>query len=83
MAQVHLNYADLKAIQYVVDAHDLDEFTIRVAYEDSVSYLLAPDFVKDGGPCDWFNDTKPMVLEQLAKIKKDMKEEDGIKQQRG
>lgn len=37
----------------------------------------------DGGPCDWFNDTKPMVLEQLAKIKKDMKEEDGIKQQRG
>jgi hypothetical protein len=37
----------------------------------------------DGGPCDWFNDTKPMVLEQLAKIKKDMKEEDGNKQQRG
>ena len=37
----------------------------------------------DGGPCDWFNDTQPMVLEQLAKIKKDMKEEDGIKQQRG
>lgn len=37
----------------------------------------------DGGPCDWFTDTKQMVLEQLAKIKKDMKEEDGIKQQRG
>lgn len=39
----------------------------------------------DGGPCDWFNDTNPMVLEQLeqlAKIKKDMKEEDGIKQHR-
>jgi hypothetical protein len=49
MTQVHLNSADLKAIQFVVDAHDLDEFTIRVAYEDSVSYLLALDFVKDGG----------------------------------
>ena len=49
MSQVHLNSADLKAIQFVVDAHDLDEFTIRVTYEDSVSYLLAIDFVKDGG----------------------------------
>ena len=26
----------------------------------------------DGGPCDWFNDTKPMVMEQLKKIRKDM-----------
>jgi hypothetical protein len=26
----------------------------------------------DGGPCDWFNDTKPMVSEQLAKIRKDL-----------
>ena len=49
MAQVHLNSADLKAIQFVVDAHDLDEFTIRVTYEDSVSYLLVIDFVKDCG----------------------------------
>lgn len=49
MTQVHLNSADLKAIQFVVDAHALDEFTIRVAYADSVSYLLALDFVKDGG----------------------------------
>jgi hypothetical protein len=28
----------------------------------------------DGGPCDWFNDTKPMVMEQLAKIRKDLAE---------
>jgi hypothetical protein len=28
----------------------------------------------DGGPCDWFNDTKPMVLEALAKIRKDLAE---------
>lgn len=26
----------------------------------------------NGGPCDWFNDTKPMVMEQLAKIRKDL-----------
>lgn len=29
----------------------------------------------DGGPCDWFNDTKPMVMEQIAKVKKDLAEE--------
>jgi hypothetical protein len=29
----------------------------------------------DGGPCDWFNDTKPMVMEQLAKIKRDLAKE--------
>ena len=23
----------------------------------------------DGGPCDWFNDTKPMVDEQIGKIR--------------
>lgn len=23
----------------------------------------------DGGPCDWFNDTKPMVMDQIAKIR--------------
>ena len=28
----------------------------------------------DGGPCDWFNDTKPMVMNQIAKIKKDLAE---------
>lgn len=28
----------------------------------------------DGGPCDWFNDTKPMVMEALAKIRKDLAE---------
>lgn len=26
----------------------------------------------DGGPCDWFNDTKPMVMGQLTKIRKDL-----------
>jgi hypothetical protein len=49
MTQVHLNRPDLKAIQSVMDAHDLDECTIRVIYEDSTSYLLAIDFVKNGG----------------------------------
>ena len=29
---------------------------------------------EDGGPCDWFNDTKPMVMEQIAKIAKDLSE---------
>lgn len=29
----------------------------------------------DGGPCDWFNDTKPMMIEQLAKIRKDLAEQ--------
>lgn len=33
----------------------------------------------DGGPCDWFNDTKPMVMEQLAKIRKDLAEQDAVK----
>jgi hypothetical protein len=49
MPQVHLNRADLKAIQSVMDTHNLDECTIRVTYEDSVSYLLAIDFVKNDG----------------------------------
>jgi hypothetical protein len=30
----------------------------------------------DGGPCDWFNDTKPMVIEQLTKIRKDLTDEE-------
>ena len=28
----------------------------------------------DGGPCNWFNDTKPMVMTRLAMIKKDLAE---------
>jgi hypothetical protein len=47
MPQVHLNRADLKAIQSVMHAHGLDEHTILTC-EDSVSYLLAIDFVKYG-----------------------------------
>lgn len=26
----------------------------------------------DGGPCDWFNDTKPMVTEAIQKMRKDL-----------
>ncbi len=35
----------------------------------------------DGGPCDWFNDTKPMVMEQLAKIRKDLAEQPAQQQE--
>jgi hypothetical protein len=66
-------------VDYILQDDVHNRLTPRVV---DIAYS-AFTFGRRNTPHDWFNDTKPMVMEQLAKIKKDMKEEDGIKQQRG
>lgn len=45
---------------------------IDVAY---TAFMLAKQPNKeDGGDSDWFTDTRPVVLEMIAKIEKDLKE---------
>lgn len=54
------------------DLHNrLTPRVVDVAYSAFMSGLSGknPD---DGGPCDWFNDTKPMVVEAIAKMHKDL-----------
>lgn len=66
------SYAEL--VEYILqdDIHNrLTPRVVDIAY--SAWHLGRSGKNKDdGGPCDWFNDTKPMVMEQLAKIKRDM-----------
>jgi hypothetical protein len=58
-------------IDYVLqgDLHNrLTPRVVDIAYSAFMSGRSGKN-KDDGGPCDWFNDTKPMVNEQIAKIR--------------
>lgn len=61
-------------IAYVLqeDLHNrLTPRVIDIAYSAFMSGAVGKNN-EDGGKCDWFNDTKPMVLAQIEKIKHDL-----------
>lgn len=61
-------------VEYILqdDIHNrLTPRVIDIAYS-AWSFGRSGKNKDDGGPCDWFNDTKPMVTEQLQKIRKDL-----------
>lgn len=64
-------------IDYILQDDIHNRLTPRVVDIAYSAFMLAKQGKNkdDGGPCDWFNDTKPMVMEQLAKIKKDLASE--------
>ena len=64
-------------VQYILQDDIHNRLTPRIVDIAYYAFMLAKQGKNkdDGGPCDWFNDTKPMVMEQLDKIKKDLAEE--------
>lgn len=73
-------------VEYILqdDIHNrLTPRVIDIAYS-AWSFGRSGKNKDDGGPCDWFNDTKPMVTEQLQKIRKDLAEAaNGITSKKG
>jgi hypothetical protein len=66
----------IELVGYVLQDNELNRLTPRVvdiAYSAFMSGRTGKN-KDDGGPCDWFNDTKPMVMEQMAKIRRDLAE---------
>jgi hypothetical protein len=63
-------------VDYILQDDIANRLTPRVVDIAYSAFLLAKHGQNkdDGGPCDWFNDTKPMVIEALAKIRKDLAE---------
>lgn len=64
-------------VEYILQDDIRNRLTLRVVDIAFSAFVLGRSGTNsdDGGPCDWFNDTKPMVMEQLAKVKKDLAEE--------
>jgi hypothetical protein len=61
-------------VAYVLQDELHNRLTPRVtdiAYSAFMSGAVGKN-KEDGGKCDWFNDTKPMVLEAIGKIQKDL-----------
>ena len=63
--------AKMELVDYVLQDDIHNRLTPRVV---DIAYS-AFTFGRRDTPHDWFNDTKPMVMEQLAKIKKHLAEE--------
>ena len=64
-------------VEYILqdDIHNrLTPRVVDIAYSVFMHALQGKNR-DDGGQCDWFNDTKPLVMEWLAKIRKDLAEE--------
>lgn len=75
-----MNFDDTKSrkadvlIDYVLQDDEHNRLTPRVI-DIAFSAFMAAKSGKnkdDGGSCDWFNDTRPMVLQQLEKIRTDL-----------
>jgi len=80
-----MNFDDTKSrktdvlIDYVLQDDEHNRLTPRVI-DIAFSAFMAAKSGKnkdDGGACDWFNDTRPMVLQQLEKIRKDLANDRG------
>lgn len=69
-------WAKMELVDYVLQNDIHNRLTPRVTDIAYSAFMFGRTGKNkdDGGPCDWFNDTKPMVMEQLAKIQKDMRE---------
>ena len=69
--------AKMELVDYVLQDDIHNRLTPRVVDIAYSAFMIAKSGKNkdDGGPCDWFNDTKPMVMEQLAKIQKHLAEE--------
>jgi hypothetical protein len=63
-------------IDYILQDDIQNRLTPRVV-DIAFSAFMAAKHGKnkdDGGPCDWFSDTKPVVMEALTKIRNDLSE---------
>lgn len=62
----------LGLVDYVLQDDIHNQLTPRVVDIAYSAFMIAKSGKNkdDCGPCDWFNDTKPMVMGQLEKIKK-------------
>lgn len=69
--------AKMALVDYVLQDDIHNQLTPRVVDIAYSAFMVAKTGKNkdDGGPCDWFNDTKPMVMDQLAKIQKHLVEE--------
>lgn len=69
--------AKIELIDYVLQDDIHNRLTPRVVDIAYSAFMIAKSGKNkdDGGTCDWFNDTKPMVMEQLVKIQKHLAEE--------
>lgn len=69
--------AKMALVDYVLQDDIHNRLTPRVVDIAYSAFMIAKSGKNkdDGGPCDWFNDTKPMVMEQLAKTQKHLVEE--------
>ena len=75
-----MNFDDTKSrkadvlIDYVLQDDEHNRLTPRVI-DIAFSAFMAAKSGKnkdDSGSCDWFNDTRPMILQQLEKIRTDL-----------
>ena len=75
--EVPLAWKDsLEGLVAYISQHDLhNRLTPRIIDVAYTAFILAKQPNKeDGGESDWFTDTRPVVLELIAKIEKDLKE---------
>lgn len=64
-------YTDLLAYVLQDDIHNrLTPRVIDIAYTAFMCAIKPND--EDGGPSDWFNDTKPVVTKAIDKLRKDL-----------
>jgi len=62
-------------IEYVLQDDLHNSLTPRVVDIAYTAFMLAKQpNIEDGGNSDWFNDTKPSVMEAIAKLRKDLVE---------
>jgi hypothetical protein len=63
-------------VDYILQDDIQSRLTPRVVDIAYSAFMIAKQGKNkdDGGPCDWFNDTKPMVMDALTKIRKDLSE---------
>lgn len=80
-----MNFDDTKSrktdalIDYVLQDDEHNRLTPRVIDIAFSAFMVAKSGKNkdDGGAFDWFNDTRPMVLQQLEKIRKDLANDRG------
>lgn len=63
-------------LEYVLQEETHNRLTPRVIDIAYTAFMCAKASNKeDGGPTDWFTDTRPVIQEAIAKLRKDLSEE--------
>lgn len=62
-------------VAYILQDDLQNRLTPRIIDVAYAAFILGKQPNKeDGGQSDWFNDTRPIIIEMIAKIEKDLKE---------